>query len=133
MIDAAFLRRPIAHRALHGPGAPENSRAAVRAAVAAGYGVELDVQPSADGVAMVFHDEDLLRLTGEAGRIAGRSAAELGALTLAQRAQVAADPVVPGDQAGDPLVDELPGRRVAAPADRQLDGLVGDRAAGRLR
>lgn len=79
-----FLRLPVAHRALHdrAQGRPENSRAAVRAAVAAGYGIEIDLQGSADGVAMVFHDDDLDRLTGAAGPVRARSAAELGAIRL---------------------------------------------------
>ena len=46
----AFLRRaPFAHRGLHGPHAPENSRAAVDAAIANGHGVEIDVRLSRDG------------------------------------------------------------------------------------
>ena len=45
----AFLRRPIAHRGLHDAVRPENSRAAVRAAIAAGYGIEIDLQLSRDG------------------------------------------------------------------------------------
>jgi len=77
-----FLRTPIAHRALHGDGRPENSLAAVRAAVAAGYGIEVDIQPSADGVPMVFHDYVLDRLTDETGPVAERSAAELKAIPL---------------------------------------------------
>lgn len=83
-LPAAFLARPIAHRALHdrATGRPENSRAAVRAAVAAGYAIEIDLQPSADGVPMVFHDYDLRRLTGVPGRVRGLSAAELGATRL---------------------------------------------------
>lgn len=83
-LPSAFLRLPIAHRALHDRAArrPENSRAAVRAAVAAGYGIEIDVQPSADGVAMVFHDGRLDRLTPASGPIRARSAAELGAIPL---------------------------------------------------
>ncbi|MCB1396983.1 MAG: phosphodiesterase [Rhodobacter sp.] len=74
-----FLRRPIAHRALHdlSARAPENSLPAVRAAVAAGYGIEIDLQPSADGVAMVFHDDTLDRLTYETGPLRARSTAEL--------------------------------------------------------
>ena len=64
MLHSEFLRAPLAHRALHDldDGRPENSRAAVRAAIAAGYGIEIDVQCSADGVAMVFHDYGLKRL-----------------------------------------------------------------------
>lgn len=81
-MDPALLRRPLAHRALHGPGAPENSRAAIRAALRHGYGIEMDLQPSLDGVAMVFHDESLGRLTPAAGPIAARTARELGRIPL---------------------------------------------------
>ena len=75
-----FLDRPFAHRALHGAGRPENSLSAVRAAVEAGYGIEIDVQLSRDGAAMVFHDYALDRLTGERGPVRMRSAAELNSI-----------------------------------------------------
>lgn len=81
-LPPAFCRLPIAHRALHGPGRPENSLAAVRAAVAAGYGIEIDIQASADGRAMVFHDDTLERLTEAQGPVVARSAAELGTIAL---------------------------------------------------
>lgn len=81
-LPTAFLDRPIAHRALHGPTAPENSRAAIEAAIAAGYGIEIDVQFSRDGVPVVFHDYALNRLTSTSGALAQHSAAELTALTL---------------------------------------------------
>jgi glycerophosphoryl diester phosphodiesterase len=75
---------PIAHRGLWSPGgAPENSLSAFQAACAAGYSVELDVQLSADGEAMVFHDDKLARMTGAEGRLRDRSAAELAELRLA--------------------------------------------------
>lgn len=75
---------PLAHRGLWSPGgAPENSLAAFQAACAAGYGIELDVQLSADGEAMVFHDDSLARMTGAAGRLAERTAAQLAELRLA--------------------------------------------------
>lgn len=79
-----FLTRPIAHRALHdlAAGRPENSLSAVRAAVEAGYGIEIDLQGSADGVAMVFHDDTLQRLTDAEGPVRARSAAALSALPL---------------------------------------------------
>jgi glycerophosphoryl diester phosphodiesterase len=79
-----FLTHPIAHRAYHdkSAGRPENSLAAVRAAVDAGYGIEIDLQLSSDGVAMVFHDYDLERLTGIKGPLATRTAAELSAIPL---------------------------------------------------
>ena len=83
-LPPVFLERPIAHRALHdrAKGRPENSRAAVRAAVAAGYGIEIDLQLSSDGEAMVFHDYELSRLTGEEGALRRRSAADLGRIAL---------------------------------------------------
>ena len=81
-LPRAFLEVPIAHRALHGDGRPENSLAAVRAAVAAGYGIEIDIQPSADGAAMVFHDHDLARMTGGAGPVTAQTVAELGRTPL---------------------------------------------------
>ncbi len=83
-LPAAFLKRPLAHRALHdrAAGRPENSRAAVQAAVAAGYGIEIDVQMSADGQAMVFHDEDLDRLTTRHGPVRNHTAFDLGQIRL---------------------------------------------------
>jgi glycerophosphoryl diester phosphodiesterase len=83
-LSSAFLTTPIAHRALHdvAQGRPENSRAAVSAAIAAGYAIEIDVQLSSDGLAIVFHDEDLDRLTAESGPIAGRDAAALAQIPL---------------------------------------------------
>ena len=77
-----LIERPFAHRGLHGGGRIENSRAAFEAAIAAGHGIELDVQASRDGEAVVFHDAELGRLTGVSGRVAERSAAELGRIRL---------------------------------------------------
>lgn len=75
---------PVAHRGLWSPdGPPENSLGAFQAACQAGYGIELDIQLSADGEAMVFHDDDLKRMTGAEGRLRDRTAADLGELRLA--------------------------------------------------
>ncbi len=83
-LHEAFLRCPLAHRALHGvsDGRPENSKAAIRAACDAGYGIEIDIQRSADDEAMVFHDYDLARLTGESGSVLDRSAQQLQQIRL---------------------------------------------------
>lgn len=83
-LPPSFRTTPVAHRALHdrAAGRPENSRAAVLAAVEAGYAIEIDLQRSADGHPMVFHDYDLNRLTGATGPLAIRSAADLGAIRL---------------------------------------------------
>ena len=80
----AVLARPIAHRGLHDRalGRVENSLEAAEAAVAAGFGIECDVQLSADGEAMVFHDETLERLTAANGRVDARASADLAALVL---------------------------------------------------
>ena len=71
--------RPLAHRGLHdaAAGVIENTPAAVRAAIAGGYGMELDLQISADGEAMLHHDDALGRLTEGSGRLAALTASEL--------------------------------------------------------
>lgn len=83
-LPASFLRRPLAHRALHdtSKGRAENSPAAIQAAIDAGYGIEIDVQLSNDGFAMVFHDYHLDRLTGDKGAVAQRTARDLGQVVL---------------------------------------------------
>ncbi len=71
--------KPIAHRGLHdaAQGLIENTADAMRAAIAAGYGIETDVQLTADGEAMVYHDDVLGRLTEGDGRLDRMTAAEL--------------------------------------------------------
>lgn len=83
-LPRAFLDIPLAHRSLHdvADGRPENSRAGIRAAIDAGYGIEIDVQMSADGAAMVFHDYSLDRLTEATGAIRVRTAAQLRSIPL---------------------------------------------------
>ncbi len=78
----AFLTRPIAHRGLHGDGRVENSLEAFQAAIDHGYGIELDIQPSADGIAMAFHDAILDRLTDQTGPVNAHSAEALGKISL---------------------------------------------------
>jgi glycerophosphoryl diester phosphodiesterase len=114
---AQLIARPFAHRGLHGDGRIENSRAAFDAAIAAGSGIELDVQASADGEAMVFHDYELDRLTDGFGALRTLGTAELKRIRL-----VGSEEGIPtlaeilaliGGQT--PLLIELksPGRRVA--------------------
>lgn len=74
--------RVFAHRGLHGAGRPENSPSAFAAAIAAGHGIECDIQRSSDGQAMVFHDWELDRLTAERGPVLRRTAAQLAAIPL---------------------------------------------------
>lgn len=71
-----------AHRGLHGGTIPENSPAAFAAAIEAGYGIECDVQRSGDSHAVVFHDWEFDRLTGESGPVLARTALEIGRIAL---------------------------------------------------
>ncbi|MEO0681323.1 MAG: glycerophosphodiester phosphodiesterase family protein [Pseudomonadota bacterium] len=93
-LPAAFLSAPIAHRGLHdrAAGIVENTISAARAAIEDGYGIELDLQLSADGEAMVFHDDDLARLTGRDGPVGALTAAELTATPLLDAARSEAPP-----------------------------------------
>src|SRR3954454_21960921 len=82
--DGWLVRTPIAHRGLHAAheGRPENSLAAFARCCALGFPAELDVRLARDGEVVVFHDRALKRLTGAAGRVEERDAAELRALRL---------------------------------------------------
>jgi glycerophosphoryl diester phosphodiesterase len=79
-----LVARPIAHRGLHDAGAGrfENTLSAADAAIAASYAIECDVQDTADGEAVVFHDFTLDRLTGEKGFVRERAAREMTALAI---------------------------------------------------
>jgi glycerophosphoryl diester phosphodiesterase len=80
--------RPIAHRGLHDAtrGIIENTGSAVRAAIEANYAIEVDLQLTADGEAMVHHDATLGRLTEGTGRLGAMSAAELKRMAFTQTA-----------------------------------------------
>jgi glycerophosphoryl diester phosphodiesterase len=71
--------RPVAHRGLHdrGRGIIENMPEAAAAAVAGNFAIECDVQLTADGEAMVHHDDALGRLTEGSGALRHKTAAEL--------------------------------------------------------
>ena len=77
-----------AHRGLHGDGACENSLDAFERACEAGFGIELDVQLSRDGTIVVFHDDDLLRMTGDARRVDEVDFAELQSIPLPGDARI---------------------------------------------
>lgn len=84
-----LIARPIAHRGLHDAarGLIENSAGAVRAAIDANYGIEVDVQLSGDGEAMVHHDDVLGRLTEGSGRLDAYTAAELKRIAFRDSAE----------------------------------------------
>jgi glycerophosphoryl diester phosphodiesterase len=74
--------RPVAHRGLHdiARGIVENMPAAFQAAVSGNFAIETDLQLSADGEAMVHHDDGLGRLTEGSGALLGKTSAELRAV-----------------------------------------------------
>ena len=74
-----LVARPIAHRGLHAKskGIIENTEGAFAAAIKGNYAIECDVQLTADGEAMVFHDDDLDRLTEAKGPVKAFTAKEL--------------------------------------------------------
>lgn len=76
--------RPLAHRGLHDAtvGVIENTPTAIRAAIEAGYGIEVDLQITADGEAVVYHDDALGRLTEGAGRLAEMTVTALKAVSF---------------------------------------------------
>ena len=85
---AWLVARPIAHRGLHdrAKGIVENTLSAAEAAAAAGFAIECDVQDTADGEAVVFHDFTLDRLTDQRGPVRERMVAELTRLAIAATA-----------------------------------------------
>lgn len=76
--------RPIAHRGLHDfkSGIVENTSSAFQAALDKGYAIECDLQLTADGEAVLFHDEHLGRLTEADGMVKHMTAAQMKALTI---------------------------------------------------
>ena len=71
-----------AHRGLHREGVPENSMAAFRDALEAGYGIELDVHLLKDGSLAVIHDSNLKRVTGQEGIVEDLTAEDLPRYSL---------------------------------------------------
>jgi glycerophosphoryl diester phosphodiesterase len=74
-----LIARPIAHRGLHNTdrGIIENTASAVRSAIEGRYGIEVDLQITSDGEAMVYHDDRLGRLTEGDEPLAAMTAADL--------------------------------------------------------
>jgi len=79
----SFLRTtPIAHRGLHGGDIPENSFAAFEAAIKEGYAIEMDVRFTKDYKLVVFHDDEIDRLTDGSGFVKNYTYEELKKFSL---------------------------------------------------
>lgn len=79
---SALVGHMYAHRGLHDDKIPENSLTAFDRAAQMGYGIELDVHLSADGEAVVFHDDTLVRMCRVDARIEDKPLAALKTLSL---------------------------------------------------
>ncbi len=128
-----LVARPIAHRGLHdrAAGVIENSRAAIRAAVASGYAVEIDVRTSADGEAIVIHDATLDRVTNGLGAVAALTAEEIGRLSLVGAAAPEPPPrlsEVLADLAGRApvFIEVKDGAAALGPIDGRLEARVAE-------
>jgi len=101
----------VGHRGMGGNlgrTAPENSLAAIRAAIVAGVdGVEIDVRHSADDVLVVIHDDTVDRTLEGTGSVDELTLAELQALPM--RTTAALVPEYPGDFSCErlPTFDEV--------------------------
>lgn len=126
-----FSSVKFAHRGLHGGGLAENSMSAFRAAVDAGFGIELDIRLSRDGVLVVFHDDDLKRVCGDERLVKDVDASELQKLSLSGTADgvpTFAEVLELVDGKVPLLVEikELSGNAVALAAAEMLRGYKGD-------
>ncbi|QSB44903.1 glycerophosphodiester phosphodiesterase [Tsuneonella flava] len=125
-----------AHRGLHDDVVPENSPAAFAGAIARGMGIECDVQKTADGRAMVFHDWELDRLTDQTGPTGARTVAELEQFTLLGSAEhiPLLDRVLDQVAGQVPLIIEIKSKRdrkvspLCLAVLRALEGYRGDHA-----
>ena len=79
-----LVQRPFAHRGLHDAarGIVENTAQAFEAAIAAGFAIECDILLAGDGRAVVFHDDNLERLTTARGRTDAHTTEELKAIAF---------------------------------------------------
>src|SRR4030088_1137680 len=81
--------RPVGHRGLHDRtrGIIENTPGAAAAAIGANFAIECDIQLTADGEAMVHHDDALGRLTEGSGALLGKTSAELKQMVFKDTAE----------------------------------------------
>lgn len=106
MADGVSRPRNLGHRGARGL-APENTVAAMRAGMQAGAdGVEFDVQRTADGHLVVFHDDDLKRICGVGGRVVTSTLAQLRELDAGRHfgPQFAGEPIPTLDE----VIETLP-------------------------
>lgn len=82
IFDSWLVKTPIAHRGLHTDEIPENSLAAFENAIAHNYAIELDLRMTSDGTIVVFHDDNLGRMTGSSGYVNKTTISDIKKLRL---------------------------------------------------
>lgn len=82
IFDSWLVNTYIAHRGLHDETAPENSLLAFQKAIDKGYAIELDVRMLGDGTVIVFHDEQISRMTSGDKYIQNLTKSDLDKFTL---------------------------------------------------
>jgi glycerophosphoryl diester phosphodiesterase len=90
MADLDWLtRRPVAHRGLHeiARGIVENMPGAIHAAIAGNFSIEVDLQLTADGEAVVHHDDKLGRLNEGSGSLRKLTVSQLKAVKFRATAE----------------------------------------------
>lgn len=125
-----LIEQPIAHRGYHDMNKSvfENTLSAFRRAIDAGFAIECDLQYAADGVPVVFHDDNVKRLCPVDADIRSKLSSELAQMTIGGTK----DRIPTFDQmlklvdGQVPLVIELKGRRGD---DDGFTGAVLDRLA----
>jgi glycerophosphoryl diester phosphodiesterase len=80
--EMTLFKKPIAHRGLWDKKLPENSMGAFKKAAEKGYPIEFDVQITKDNKLIVFHDKNLLRMTGCKSYVIDKTLAEIKELRL---------------------------------------------------
>jgi glycerophosphoryl diester phosphodiesterase len=106
MADVGRFLRPMAHRGLYDEarGIVENTGPAFLAAIAAGYGIECDVRPAADGLPVVYHDRTTARLCDLDRPVVELSAADLATI----RHRVGGAPILPLAELLDLVAGRVP-------------------------
>ena len=128
--EMQVLRTDYAHRGLHGGEIPENSPAAFSEAIRLGFGIEIDVRLTADGVPVVFHDAVLDRVCGVEGKVSALTLEELRGVCLPNGEKIPTFAEVLTQVSGQvPLLIEIKGEdtdsAVCAAAAELLDNYDG--------
>ncbi|SHG46391.1 glycerophosphoryl diester phosphodiesterase [Kaistia soli DSM 19436] len=131
MAPSWLTARPIAHRGYHASseGRIENTLSSVRAAIAHRFAIEVDLQLTADGAVVVFHDETVDRLMEASGRVDAFNLAALKALRFrgGSDAIPSLDELLKTVAGSVPLVLEL---KSEFKGDRRLENAVAPILAG---